>query len=51
MLQTRRREKNWVCCWSKYNTGSLFGGDEVEGNQPGRVVRVAFESGMDSDFD
>ena len=36
---------------SKYNTGNLFGGDEVEGNRPGRIIRVAFESGVDSVFD
>ena len=35
----------------KYTTGNLFGGGEAEDTTGGRVVRVAFESGVDNEFD
>ena len=36
---------------TKYKTGNLFGGDETEEVSAGHVIRAAFESGVDNEFD
>ncbi len=36
---------------NKYDTGSLFGCGETEVASGGHVVRVAFEAGVDNEFD
>ncbi len=36
---------------NKYDTGNLFGPDETEVASGGHVVRVAFEAGVDNEFD
>jgi len=36
---------------AKYNTGNLFGGDEAGDVNTGHVIRTAFESGVDNEFD
>jgi len=36
---------------NKYDTGNLFGPDEAEVASGGHVVRVAFEAGVDNEFD
>ena len=39
------------CDMSKYEQNSLFGEDKTDKAPAGRVIRVAFESGVDAEFD